>query len=83
MASGVLLGGLVRIAGAGLILAVFCRLVQFYFFEGFSSFDFWKRFGMMALAVCGAGMVYVVSAVILRVPELTALFSKIRGRLGR
>ncbi len=83
MASGVLLGGLVRIAGAGLVLAVFCRLVQSYFFEGFSSFDFWKRFGMMAFAVCGAGMVYVVSAVILRVPELTALFSKIRGRLGR
>ena len=83
MAGGILLGGLVRIAGAGLILAVFCRLVQFYFFEGFTAWDFWVRFGMMALAGMGAGVVYVVSSLVLRVPELTTLFGKMRGRLSR
>ena len=83
MASGVLVGGLVRIAGAGLVLAVFCRLVQLYFFQGFTDHVFWVRFGLIVLAGCGAGVVYVVSALILRVPELASLFSKLRARLSR
>ena len=76
MSTRTLLPGLVRICLAGLALAVFCRVVQEYWLVGLTGWDFGMRLVGMGLAAAAAGVVYMLAAVLLRVPELELLVHK-------
>lgn len=80
MSSKVLLPGLIRICLAGLLLAGFCRLVRQQWLVDFTSWDFVHRLGGMALAASAAGLVYLLAAVLLRVPELQMVGKKFLRR---
>ena len=71
MACNILLPGLLRIVGAGAVLALLCVLTEEYIFVDFLSWDFWDRFAALAVAGIVAGVVYLASCFVLRVPELT------------
>ena len=83
MASRVLLPGLVRICAAGVLLALFCRVVRSFFLGGLTEWDFLSRLGSMALAGAAAGVVYLLAAAILRVPELDAVARRFLPRRSR
>lgn len=81
MSCGVLLPGLLRILGAGAVLALICWGVVEFCFASFTSWGFFGRFGALALAGSVAGAIYLVACVAFRVPELrmlTARFSRRR-----
>ena len=80
MAMGTLLPGLLRIALAGLALAAFCYLVRHSWFAGFTARHFAARLGMLTLAGAAAGLVYLLAALLLRVPELDMLRHKLLRR---
>ncbi len=72
MACHILLPGLLRILGAGAVLALLCVLAKNYIFVGFLEWGFWARLAALAVAGIGAGIVYLAACFALRVPELTA-----------
>lgn len=76
MASKVLLPGVVRICVAGLALALFCRFVRGMYLVGFTGWEFSSRIGALVLAGAAAGVVYVLAAALLRVPELELVVRK-------
>ncbi len=80
MACGILLPGLVRILGAGAVLACVCWAGGHYFFAGFTSWGFFARFGALALGGIIGGGIYAVVCVLFRVPELQMLTARFRRR---
>ena len=84
MSLHVLVPGLLRIALASLVLGAFCCLMREFFFDGFTQWPFWWRLVVLATAGAGAGLIYLVAASVMRVPELrmftTALVRRLRHR---
>lgn len=80
MSCGVLLPGLLRILGAGAVLALACWGVVEFCFGDFTSWGFFSRFGALALAGTVAGGIYLVSCVLFRVPELQMLTGRLLRR---
>ena len=72
MACHILVPGLMRILGAGAVLAVLCVLTEKFIFVGFLEWTFWARFAALAIGGIVAGVVYLAACFVLRVPELTA-----------
>lgn len=72
MACHILVPGLLRILGAGAVLALLCVLTDKFVFVGFLEWDFWARFAALAVGGIVAGVVYLAACFVLRVPELTA-----------
>ena len=70
MSCAVLLPGLLRILGAGAVLALVCWLGREFAFDAFTSWGFFSRFGALALGGIAGGAVYVVACLLFRVPEL-------------
>lgn len=75
MALHTLIPGLLRIAGAGIVLGLLCWQTRELFFSDFTSWDFIPRLVALALAGTLAGLCYLAACFALRVPELDA-FSK-------
>ncbi len=80
MATRVLLPGLLRILAAGTLLGVICWEIEGIFFENFTSWGFFARFGALALAGSVAGVLYLASCFLFRVPELEAFSAKFLRR---
>ncbi len=80
MAAGVLLPGLLRILAAGALLGIICWEIEGIFFETFTSWGFFARFGAMALAGIVAGVLYLAACFIFRVPELEEFSAKFLRR---
>ena len=80
MSCGVLLPGLLRILGAGAVLALACWGVVEFCFGDFTSWGFFSRFGALALAGTVAGGIYLVSCLLFRVPELQMLTGRLLRR---
>ena len=72
MACHILVPGLLRILGAGAVLALLCVLTEKFIFVGFLEWTFWARFAALAIGGIVAGVVYLAACFVLRVPELTA-----------
>ena len=72
MACHILVPGLLRILGAGAVLALLCVLTEKFIFVGFLEWTFWTRFAALAVGGIVAGVVYLAACFVLRVPELTA-----------
>ncbi len=75
MALHILLPGILRIAGAGVILGLLCWQIRELFFGGFTSWGFTSRFAALASAGALAGLCYLAACFVFRVPELES-FSK-------
>ncbi len=80
MACGVLIPGLLRILGAGALLGVICWEVEGIFFDGFTDWGFFARFGALALAGSVAGVLYLAACYLFRVPELEEFSAKFLRR---
>lgn len=76
MACHVLLPGLLRIAGAGVVLAAGCWLVAELCFGSFTSWSFGWRFGALALGGTVGGALYAGACLAFRVPELQPVVSR-------
>ncbi|MBR2314700.1 MAG: murein biosynthesis integral membrane protein MurJ [Akkermansia sp.] len=76
MACQVLLPGLLRIAGAGVVLAAGCWLVAEFCFGSFTSWSFGWRFGALALGGVLGGALYAGACLAFRVPELQPVVSR-------
>ncbi len=83
MAAGVLIPGLLRILAAGGLLGVICWEIEGIFFEGFTSWGFFARIGVLALAGSVAGVLYLAACFLFRVPELEAFSAKFLRRRKR
>ncbi len=69
MACHVLIPGVLRILGAGVVLGIACWLVDVFCFETFTDWSFLSRFGALALGgIIGAG-IYAVACLVFKVPE--------------
>ena len=80
MACATLLPGLIRICLAGAALAAFCYCVRSLWLVDLTSCAFFTRLCTMALAAAAAGIVYFLAALLLRVPELDKLVSRLLRR---
>lgn len=80
MSCKVLMPGLLRILGAGTVLALVCWGVVEFCFASFTSWGFFGRFGALAVAGSVAGAIYLVACVVFRVPELQMLTSRFTRR---
>ncbi len=80
MACGVLLPGLLRIAGAGCVLALGCWAVAEFCFGSFTSWDFLARFGALAVAGLAGGLLYAAACYLFCVPEIRALSNRLLHR---
>ncbi len=80
MAEGVLLPGLLRIVAAGALLGLICWEIEGIFFENFTDWSFFARFGTMAVAGIVAGVLYLAACYIFRVPELEEFAAKFLRR---
>ncbi len=83
MACGVLIPGLLRILAAGALLGVICWEMEGLFFDGFTSWGFFARFGALALGGCVAGVLYLAACYLFRVPELEEFSAKFLRRRRR
>jgi putative peptidoglycan lipid II flippase len=72
MAGRVLVPGLLRILGAGMVLGVLCWQTREIFFTGFLEWGFFARLGALALAGLIVGGIYLAACFLFRVPELEA-----------
>ncbi len=70
MACTTLIPGLLRILAAGALLGVICWEMEGIFFDGFTQWGFFARFGALALAGSVAGLLYLAACYVFRVPEL-------------
>ena len=77
MSCHILLPGLLRILGAGSVLAVCCWGAAEFCFNGFTSWSFFCRFGALALGGIVAGAVYAGACYAFRVPEISSLINRI------
>ncbi len=80
MAAAVLIPGLLRILAAGALLGVICWEIEGLFFTDFTQWGFFARFGALALGGCVAGLLYLASCFMFRVPELEAFSTKFLRR---
>jgi putative peptidoglycan lipid II flippase len=80
MSLHILMPGLLRIMGAGVVLALVCWSAGHFFFADFTSWSFFSRFGALAVggSVCGA--LYVGACLLFRVPELQAVTGRFLKR---
>ncbi len=83
MAEGVLLPGLLRILTAGALLGLICWEIEGIFFENFTDWGFFARFGTMAVAGMVAGVLYLAACYVFRVPELEEFAAKFLRRRRR
>lgn len=77
MACATLLPGLIRICTAGAALAAFCYWARAYWLAGLTTSPFLTRLSTMALAALAAALIYLLTALLLRVPELNKLTSRL------
>ena len=80
MACGTLLPGLLRICLAGLVLAAFCYYAHTSWLSGLSAAPFFTRLSTLGLSAAAAGILYLLAATLLRVPELSFFLSKLHRR---
>ena len=80
MSCQVLVPGVLRIAGAGALLALGCYLVHVFCFGSFTEWSFLARFGALALGGIGGAAVYGIGCVLFRVPEMQAVISRFLRR---
>lgn len=80
MACRELVPGLLRICGAGCVLAFVCWLVAECFFGSFTEWGFFNRFGALALGGILGAAVYAASCMAFRVPELQFLTGRFMRR---
>ena len=80
MACHVLVPGVLRILGAGAVLAACCWAVGCFCFGDFTSWGFFARLGSLAVAGVLGAAVYGGACLLLRVPELQMLTARIRRR---
>ena len=80
MSCRILVPGLLRILGAGAVLSLVCWLCHEYAFGSFTSWGFFSRFGGLAVGGILGGVVYAVSCLVLRVPELQVVTARFRRR---
>ncbi len=80
MACHVLLPGLLRILGAGVVLALGCWAGAWLFFADFTSWGFFARFGALAVSGILGGALYAGSCLAFRVPELRAVAGRFLRR---
>jgi hypothetical protein len=72
--------GVLRILGAGAVLAACCWAVGCFCFGDFTSWDFFARLGALAVAGVLGAAVYGGACLLFRVPELQMLTARIRRR---
>ena len=80
MSCRVLVPGVLRIAGAGALLALGCYLVHLFCFDSFTDWGFIARFGALALGGVGGAALYGIGCVLFRVPEMQAIVSRVLRR---
>ena len=80
MSCRVLVPGVLRIAGAGALLALGCYLVHAFCFSSFTEWSFFSRFGALALGGIGGAALYGLGCVLFRVPEMQAIVSRVLRR---
>ena len=80
MSCATLLPGLIRICLAGAALAAFCYWVRTFWLADLTSAAFFTRATTMALAAAAAGIIYLLAALLFRVPELDKLTSRFLKR---
>ncbi|MBR5888573.1 MAG: murein biosynthesis integral membrane protein MurJ [Akkermansia sp.] len=80
MSCRVLVPGVLRIAGAGALLALGCYLVHAFCFSSFTEWSFFSRFGALALGGIGGAALYGIGCVLFRVPEMQAIVSRVLRR---
>jgi putative peptidoglycan lipid II flippase len=80
MSCQVLVPGVLRIVGAGALLALACYLVHVFCFGSFTEWSFLARFGALALGGIGGAAVYGIGCVLFRVPEMQAVISRFLRR---
>ena len=80
MACRVLIPGLLRIAAAGSVLALFCWMVDRFFIRDLVHSVLVNRLGTMLIAGIAAGIVYLLASLLFRVPELTSFLSHLTRR---
>ena len=80
MACRELVPGLLRICGAGCVLALGCWLVAEFCFGSFTEWGFFSRFGALALGGILGAVVYAASCMAFRVPELQFLTGRFLRR---
>ena len=80
MACHVLVPGVLRILGAGAVLAACCWAVGCFCFGDFTSWGFFARLGSLAVASVLGAAVYGGACLLFRVPELQMLTARIRRR---
>lgn len=80
MSLHILMPGLLRIMGAGVVLALVCWGAGHFFFGDFTSWRFLSRFGALAVGGTVCGALYVGACLLFRVPELQAVTGRILKR---
>ena len=80
MSLHILMPGLLRIIGAGSVLALVCWLGGHFFFGDFTSWGFFSRFGALAVGGTVCGSLYVGACLLFRVPELQAVAGRFLRR---
>ena len=80
MSLHILMPGLLRIMGAGSVLALVCWLGGHFFFGDFTSWGFFSRFGALAVGGTVCGSLYVGACLLFRVPELQAVAGRFLRR---
>ena len=80
MSCRVLVPGVLRIAGAGALLALGCYLVHLFCFGSFTDWGFFARLGALALGGIGGAALYGIGCVLFRVPEMQAIVSRVLRR---
>ncbi len=80
MACRELVPGLLRICGAGCVLALACWLVAEFCFGSFTEWGVFNRFGALALGGILGAAVYAASCMAFRVPELQFLTGRFLRR---
>lgn len=78
-----LFAGLLRIGLAALVLAGFCWTIREYAMQGFTSWSFISRFGLMATCGIAGAVVYLTACYLCRVSELREFLIKLQGRSNR
>ena len=80
MSLHILMPGLLRIMGAGVVLALVCWSAGHFFFGDFTSWSFFSRFGALAVGGTVCGALYVGACLLFRVPELQAVTGRFLKR---
>ncbi len=80
MACGVLLPGILRIAGAGAGLALCCWVLREYVMGDFCNWGFFARTGLLSALGLVVGGVYLMLCYLFRVAELRSFMTRFKAR---